>query len=418
MTEPDLFSYINPTMEMKRFDTPESTNGTGIGERVLATPQTMCEAPTHLIGVQAETPLAWSADGSMVLFASENHSIYLCKYEESKEDGTIHVPITETLPTQHAQKVLDAQFHPQFPNKDEVVSCGLDGFIVWDTTNAKVRYKFPLSNNVGEEKLHTNQIECICWGYNGDIMLTGSKDNSIRIWNSGSKYEFLENLTGHKAPVLTLAFYDDTRMLASSGRDSMIKVWDMSSIAPGPEREKRKHDPSIKCNLISSMDGHRGDVCTLTWSDGGRSLLSGARDNSIKLWDCEEYKELREVTSANAHDADIRRLTYVNTTEGPLLMTAALDGCIKTWHLTDIAAASDQLTDKQMRAETELAEHAALLAIMQGEGGLDLMAEEKVKDKMMQTFRAHGKLNVHVATVIDSIYSWSGSVAWYKKSNT
>ena len=81
-------------------------------------------------------------------------------------------------------------------------------------------------------------------------------------------------------------------------------------------------------------------------------------------------------------------------------MTAALDGCIKTWHLTDIAAASDQLTDKQMRAETELAEHAALLAIMQGEGGLDLMAEEKVKDKMMQTFRAHGKLNVHVATVM------------------
>lgn len=95
----------------------------------------------------------------------------------------------------------------------------------------------------------------------------------------------------------------------------MIKIWDLSSIAP-ENRSNRIRDPSIKCQLMAQMDGHRGDVCTLTWSDGGRSLLSGARDNSIKLWDCEMYKELREITSANPHDADIRRLTYVTTPEG------------------------------------------------------------------------------------------------------
>jgi WD40 repeat protein len=318
------FVYTNPqltNMEMKRMDddandSPRINKSSMVGgpKRNLSIPKTMCESPSHLIGVQQETPLSWSNDGSTVLFASENHSIYLCTYNESK-DGDITVPITETLPTQHKYKVLDAQFHPKFPATDEIVSCGMDGFIVWDTTNAIVKHAIPLSQDVGEEKYHTNQIECICFGYDGDVLFTGSKDNSIRIWNSGSKYEFLENLTAHKAPVLTITFCEKTEMLASSGRDSMIKIWNMKSISPDT-RDARKKDPSIKCQLLSSMDGPRGDVCTLTWSDGGRTLFSGARDNSIKFWDVAASKELREITSANPHDADIRRLVNVVTNDG------------------------------------------------------------------------------------------------------
>jgi len=70
-------------------------------------------------------------------------------------------------------------------------------------------------------------------------------------------------------------------------------------------------------------------------------------------------------------------------------MTAALDGNIKTWKIADIAEAHGELTDLQMRAETQLAEEAALAAIMQGEGNLSIFEEDKVLDQMMQTFRAH-----------------------------
>ena len=387
-------SYTNPnltTMEMKRMDTGDRTM-THPGTkpfRELKIPKTMCESPVHLIGVQAETPLAWSPTGSHMLFASENHSIYLCEYNESKEDGTITVPITETLPTQHRYKVLDASFHPLFPATQEVVSCGLDGIIIWDTSNSQIKHRLELSKQVGDTKLHTGQVECLCWAYDGAILVTGSKDNSIRLWNSASKYEFLEVLVGHKAPVLCLDFNADTNMLGSSGRDSMIKVWDLTSIAPDV-RSERKRDPSIKCQLMNSMDGHRGDVCTLTWTNGGRSLLSGARDNTIKLWDCEVYKELREITSAQAHNADIRRISYVSTKDGSLvLLTAALDGCIKSWKLADIDAAHGLMTDAQINDERELAEQAALAAIMQGEGGSDIFSEAVVTDQMMQTFQAH-----------------------------
>jgi hypothetical protein len=40
--------------------------------------------------------------------------------------------------------------------------------------------------------------------------------------------------------------------------------------------------------------------------------------------------------------------------EGPALMTAALDGTIKIWQIADVEAAHGILSDKQMKAETEL----------------------------------------------------------------
>ena len=303
-------------MEMKRIDSEDQG---GASSRMLKKPATMCESPTHLIGVQAETPLAWSMDGSTLLFASENHSIYLCEYNESK-DGEINVPIVDILPTQHRFKVLDATFHPKYPETNEVVSCGMDGILVWNASEVGVKHRQPVSDNVGETKLHTAQVECLCWAYGGDVLITGSKDNTIRLWDATNNYQHLEVLTSHKAAVLTLAYCEETKMLASSGRDSMLIFWNLESISPDL-RAERTRDQSIKCNILSSLDGHRGDVCTLTWSDGGRSLLSGARDNSIKLWDCEMFKELREITSANPHDADIRRLTYVKSNDGEFILS-------------------------------------------------------------------------------------------------
>ena len=58
--------------------------------KTLTKPSLMCREPMHLIGVQEETPLDWSPDGSRFLFTSENHSIYICSFNEEK-DGSVSV---------------------------------------------------------------------------------------------------------------------------------------------------------------------------------------------------------------------------------------------------------------------------------------------------------------------------------------
>lgn len=43
------------------------------------------------------------------------------------------------------------------------------------------------------------------------------------------------------------------------------------------------------------MDGHLGDVSVLATSPDGKYVFSGARDNTIRVWDMKSFKCIREV---------------------------------------------------------------------------------------------------------------------------
>lgn len=64
------------------------------------------------------------------------------------------------------------------------------------------------------------------------------------------------------------------------------------------------------CVMIASMDGHHGDVSTLTVSSNGNLIFSGicirddlslgARDNTIRVWDYKTHQCIREVKDRNS----------------------------------------------------------------------------------------------------------------------
>lgn len=55
----------------------------------------------------------------------------------------------------------------------------------------------------------------------------------------------------------------------------------------------------VVCTLVGSMDGHLGDVSTLATSSDGSLVFSGARDNTIRVWDVKSHKCIREVKDQN-----------------------------------------------------------------------------------------------------------------------
>src|SRR5262249_46465125 len=81
--------------------------------------------------------------------------------------------------------------------------------------------------------------------------------------------EVLHTLRGHNGDVYTVAFSpaDNGRWVASAGEDSTVKVWD-----------------SHTGKLIRTFRGHTGLVASLAFLDG-RTLISGSRDHTVKLWD-------------------------------------------------------------------------------------------------------------------------------------
>ena len=76
-----------------------------------------------------------------------------------------------------------------------------------------------------------------------------------------------------KGLVRVLAFSPDDRWLAVA-RGRKLQIWK----APGHRRELAPF------TLHNTLAGHHDEVTTLSWSADGRYIMTGARDNTVRIW--------------------------------------------------------------------------------------------------------------------------------------
>ena len=84
----------------------------------------------------------------------------------------------------------------------------------------------------------------------------------------------LTSLEGHTGDVYSVAWSPNGKTLASGSGDRTVKLWD---VATG--------------KLLASLRGHTGAVYTVAWSPDGKTLASGSDDRTVKLWDAAVGKE-------------------------------------------------------------------------------------------------------------------------------
>jgi eukaryotic-like serine/threonine-protein kinase len=110
----------------------------------------------------------------------------------------------------------------------------------------------------------------VAFSPDGQRLATGGEENTIKIWDVETGREIDKPLRGHSGEVYTLAFSpdEDGRWIASAGEDSAVKIWD-----------------SHTGRLVRTFRGHTGLVSSLAFTPDGRRLVSGSRDNTVKVWD-------------------------------------------------------------------------------------------------------------------------------------
>jgi F-box and WD-40 domain protein MET30 len=151
---------------------------------------------------------------------------------------------------------------------------------------------------------HSDGVLC-CKFDNDKLLVTGSYDTTIKIWNTETGV-LVRTLTGHTMGVKSLVF-DDNKLI-SGGLDGTIKVWNMRS-----------------GENISTYTGHREGVLSVDIFN--KIIVSGSADKTIKVWrvDTRTCYTLRGhndwVTSVKIHD------------KSGTLFSASDDSTIKLWDL-------------------------------------------------------------------------------------
>jgi transducin (beta)-like 1 len=134
-------------------------------------------------------------------------------------------------------------------------------------------------------KGHTSEVFICSWNPKVDVLASGSKDSTARLWQipfgscgpqaglvAGKTTKILHHIgdddggKDHK-DVTTLDWNRAGTMLATGTFDGQARIWTSDGI------------------LKSTLTQHKGPIFSLKWNDSGKYLLSGSVDKTAIVWD-------------------------------------------------------------------------------------------------------------------------------------
>ncbi|MDA0835743.1 MAG: hypothetical protein O3A29_20915 [Planctomycetota bacterium] len=128
-----------------------------------------------------------------------------------------------------------------------------------------------------------------------------------------SRAQEITELVGHSSDVYTLEFTPDGKWLVTGAFDNTLRLWDLAT------------GKSVKV-----MSGHTGLVLTVAISKDGKKIASGSTDNTIKTWEIPNSEPLANLTG---HTGAVTALS--TNADGTQLLTGGEDKLLKLWNRAD-----------------------------------------------------------------------------------
>ncbi|HEV3260899.1 MAG TPA: serine/threonine-protein kinase, partial [Gemmataceae bacterium] len=120
---------------------------------------------------------------------------------------------------------------------------------------------------LGPPLQHQGSVRAVAFSPDGKTALTGSDDNTARLWDARTGKPLGAPLQ-HQGFIRAVAFRPDGRAVLTGSLDNTARLWDARSGKPlGPPLP------------------YRGAFRAVAFSPDGRAVLTGSRDNTARLWD-------------------------------------------------------------------------------------------------------------------------------------
>ncbi|PSB07875.1 hypothetical protein C7B76_27340 [filamentous cyanobacterium CCP2] len=241
------------------------------------------------------------------------------------------------------QELTSTSSESQSPNPNETLRQQVE------LTLQQAVYGATESNRISGFK---NGVNSIAVSPNGVHIATASLDGSVQLWRPDGS--LLSTMQGHEDRAWSVTFSPDSSTLMSAGADGKINLWDLNGrllktleghplgvwraiFSPdGSLIASASPDQTVKLwkrdgTLLKTLP-HQGLVFGIDFSADGRSLVTGAYDNQVRIWQVgspssPEFGTLLRTLSG--HGTGVTSVIY--SPRGDLIVSAEQYGTIKLW---------------------------------------------------------------------------------------
>ncbi|WP_166364784.1 TIR domain-containing protein [Pseudomonas akapageensis] len=202
---------------------------------------------------------------------------------------------------QHKERVVSVAFNPK--NVSRIVSGSRDKTLrMWDTQNSENSELMWTKEKVSVTTLAFNQ--------DGSRIVSGSTDGTLQQWDAETGEPIGDPLKGHKGMVTSVAFSKDGRIV-SGGADWTLLLWDAKTGKP----------------VFEPLKGHQGTVATVAFNKDGSRIVSGSRDWTIRLWDATTGKPVGE--PLKGHEGPVTKVVFKS--DDIHIVSGSRDQTVREW---------------------------------------------------------------------------------------
>ncbi|MBD2629466.1 P-loop NTPase fold protein [Trichormus variabilis] len=192
------------------------------------------------------------------------------------------------------------------PHGRRRIAVGLeDGTIeIWDVLTGK---------NWSSCKGHTSVVNSVAFSPDSSMVVSGSDDNTVRLWDAKIGEAIGQPLSGHTYHVSSVAFSPDGSMVVSGSFDKTLRLW---NIKTGEA-------------IGEPFSGHTNSVNSVAFSPDGKTFVSGSFDNTVRLWDIETGEAIGQPLPIQTNAVT----SVAFNPDGSMVVIGTIDNTVQLWNI-------------------------------------------------------------------------------------